>query len=292
MSDAGRTEQVVPHVVGATTQRTWEHGWSSLRIAGCRAALEGAALHVVPRLLGESGAGRWCFIRTSDAAGEALEIFREGVAAEELTAKLTELAASLAPALADGRLSRLSVCRDGPPPFHAGAMGGNTTELMADLFHHDSVAALHLLRAAPADGSGGRPTRHRLAIHSLTRLLASLGLDGPTRIRVAQAALAMEAADRDAVRCDTDPGGEAGLGDADELAGLAEITAALDRRARALRRRGGARPDRADHRSRAGGHASRGLLPRPAPRRRGLSGPCGDERPTWHERWRARRERS
>ncbi|PCC68745.1 Lantibiotic dehydratase, C terminus [Nannocystis exedens] len=226
-SDAGagqREDAGGRHVVGAATQRTWEHGWSSLRLEGSSAALEGALLYAVPRLLGAPGAGRWCFVRTFDAAGAAIELFFERSTAEEIAGKLTEIATSLAPALDEGRLSRLSVCRDGPPPFDAGAMWGSTAEIMADLFHHDSVAALHLLRVVPAE----EPARPRLAAHSLARLSTALRLDGPTRTRVARAALGPGFAT-------AGPGGEAGLDDgANGLVELAEITAALDRRAHAL----------------------------------------------------------
>jgi thiopeptide-type bacteriocin biosynthesis protein len=131
-------------------------------------------------------AWRWFFVRYADPHHH-LRLRFEGDPQRLWTEVLPRLQAAVAPLLADGRAWKVQLDTYEREIERYGGPAG--TQLCEQLFHHDSEAAVELLRLPDEDGRGER--RWRLALLGMDWLLDDLGLcptDKRTVLRQARAA--------------------------------------------------------------------------------------------------------
>ncbi|HEX9942701.1 MAG TPA: lantibiotic dehydratase [Thermoanaerobaculia bacterium] len=134
---------------------------------------------VVRETVGEGGADGWFFIRYGDPEWH-LRVRFHGDPAVLQTRILPRLHAALDPMLQDGRLWRVQL---DTYEREVERYGGPEGILLSErLFQVDSDAALAILDML--EGDEGADVRWRLALRGIDTLLADLGLDAETKMRV------------------------------------------------------------------------------------------------------------
>jgi len=136
---------------------------------------------LVERVMASGAAKRWFFLRYADP-GWHLRLRFQGEPRRLQAEVLPQLEAVLEPLRAEGLLSRMVV---DTYEREVERYGGHEGMALAEqLFHHDSEAALSLVRAWVGDESG--EARWRLALWGADRLLADIGLGLEARLRMAR----------------------------------------------------------------------------------------------------------
>jgi thiopeptide-type bacteriocin biosynthesis protein len=123
-------------------------------------------------LVTECLARRWFFVRYADPHGH-LRLRIEGDPDRLRSEVLPRVQAAVAPLLADGRIWKVQLDTYEREVERYGGPDG--IGLCEQLFHHDSEAAVEILRALEDDSRGDR--RWRVALLGMDRLLDDLGLD-------------------------------------------------------------------------------------------------------------------